>query len=1450
MNKKFSTLVASLLLASAVGTATAAGPNFVRSAQPETAGDFKAGTYYQLTTDEFGQEVLVMEKTANGYILQSAPYAKATLANSLWVIEPSTNTDDEGGLSFRFKNKRYGIYISFNAKDATIAFGSNAGTPVASLMPGNTAVWKWAEALEGKKFSYDGADLKATFGAQKDSVVYLNKLQADVNGISTVAAMKTATHDSYSALRIYPKTAGWVLLGTDDLNSMLGMQDYTTGKLKMNFNPETTGENLFTKNAYRAVAAAGTNSYRTGALADANKAVEYWATEIKEYEAAFNKVGTLAEYNKRVAEIKALEKNLTPAGTQNKWLAKIAVLEGEGEGSIAAQKKAVNDAIENYDGTNEELKDALKVLNKALLAVDAADLAKTVNLKLSVKLGKAHSALLQNNIDDAQTALDALNVEFEGCLDGFASAKGEYEASLTELNTAINALAAVLTAEDKVTADALNTKLTTYSANAAYVNKVNSLIDRVNEGAMSYTGIVLNNGWNTEVAGMTISKVSPSTYSFMGATTRYMTTDAFKNYMAAFASTQGTLEIEINAAITNLLKNYQEEKAGVLKAHTDFGTAWGAFAGKVRTMEAAGSNFADLTDNIDAVQTALSQNAKKLDLIVKLEAASNELIPTLDKAYVDKVKERNSAYAAVKASIKESDKDVDGIISAYDSEIALYEELVGLKDQVGASNVASAKFLQANLDFGYFRYIKIDWDWANMMSSAWNNEVAYWKSVVSQWVSLQYTEKKYLMVDTAYMTQYAGDQYQSFTCGKEFKEIKGASDAARDINGRINFMFAYSPSNDSLLIESEGGALKKTTTQNWVDMTAAEVAQGQFGNLVMVKVLNATREVTIQQYEIEKGVHNIPTINTRIGFASVATQLVKQIPTGVYLVKNASQVPAMKGKYAVDNFLASTYGYGWTAEKNQNFQHIPAAQWVVVANEKSTTNSIYNRESERTLKSTRYAEIENVQFYTDADNNLFTIYGDTLEFVPVTDVTTPELGYLALEDLTGKVDADYTTYAFNLIKGLSNGVSIAADKQGNLKVSADPTYFTVTPVSTLDYGYAMDGVAAQLKCVVYTISLDGKYVSVNRDGRYVLSATPNEFLMKEFKQDENGVCHYALINRNNISKVGVDYTSTLLTDESLEDATVDWANENTATFALAKKEIPQYRTMATEPSFQQFFQADNEESIILSENPENKGAGTTANPSKPTGLNYLGQGADDFSIYVDTAYVRNETKRPQYLLGLRPDFTPLEIPCPDDDPAHTHPMTKVPQTKAEYLVVLNDSIAKNPTKKSMYVSKENFTRLAFVPATHRNDSLIMSDGNRIDLSKNVYNNVTFQFMYAEPETDSKDFYIKAGQNAWVKILNAVPVIVDKKEQADVFNVVKKDTPTSNEGVEVSSIKVIAKEGAVDVIGAAGKRVVISNVLGQVIANTVITSDNATISAPAGVVVVAVEGEAAEKAIVK
>ena len=130
--------------------------------------------------------------------------------------------------------------------------------------------------------------------------------------------------------------------------------------------------------------------------------------------------------------------------------------------------------------------------------------------------------------------------------------------------------------------------------------------------------------------------------------------------------------------------------------------------------------------------------------------------------------------------------------------------------------------------------------------------------------------------------------------------------------------------------------------------------------------------------------------------------------------------------------------------------------------------------------------------------------------------------------------------------------------------------------------------------------------------------------------------------------------------------------------------------------------------------------------------------------------------------------------------------------------------------------------------------------------------------------DIQNVLVIAPENAaWLKIQNGCVVLTDDKstfanaktggDGALVFNVENKENDqlaTDNETITTSEVTVIAGNGNVQVVGAEGKKVVITNILGQTVANTVITSSDATIAAPQGVVVVAVEGEEAVKAIVK
>ena len=119
------------------------------------------------------------------------------------------------------------------------------------------------------------------------------------------------------------------------------------------------------------------------------------------------------------------------------------------------------------------------------------------------------------------------------------------------------------------------------------------------------------------------------------------------------------------------------------------------------------------------------------------------------------------------------------------------------------------------------------------------------------------------------------------------------------------------------------------------------------------------------------------------------------------------------------------------------------------------------------------------------------------------------------------------------------------------------------------------------------------------------------------------------------------------------------------------------------------------------------------------------------------------------------------------------------------------------------------------------------------------------------------------QAAWLKMQNGCLVLSDENskfnevttgsDDALIFNVEHvcgDKVAVDNENIAVEGVSVVAGNGQVTIMGAAGKNVTITNILGKVIANQTIASDNATIAVPAGIVAVAVEGEAAVKAIVK
>ena len=257
------------------------------------------------------------------------------------------------------------------------------------------------------------------------------------------------------------------------------------------------------------------------------------------------------------------------------------------------------------------------------------------------------------------------------------------------------------------------------------------------------------------------------------------------------------------------------------------------------------------------------------------------------------------------------------------------------------------------------------------------------------------------------------------------------------------------------------------------------------------------------------------------------------------------------------------------------------------------------------------------------------------------------------------------------------------------------------------------------------------------------------------------------------------------------------------------------------------------------------------------------------AMVADSAYAPASTYRPQYMLMVEPNYVPAGTWCPEHgyNPGCSHATPIAGYTEGRYLVNLKDTArawedANKHGGINPYTNSENYVKLAFVPAKHIADTLIIkSDNKKLIVNTKDFNEAKFAFRYVD--ADAKSFVIETADYnladgkikttpGYLKWMNGVIVVVDKIEYADVYNMTEdyKGLPTANEGINASEVSVIAGNGVVTIAGAQGKKVVISNVLGQTIANTVLSSDNATISAPQGIVVVAVEGEAAVKAIVK
>ena len=1477
MNKKVLTLCVSALLAGAVGTANAqTTPHFVKYTEQGTvATNIKQGQSFQLATgDEDGTVLALTRTTVNGQyeyelaLVRPVAGAYANLAETLWDITYTEN--EEGGPSFTFISAAYGIPLSFSPKNA------NAGGLI-NEYPGTDGLWKWmsSTSVTGNN-SFVPQALINNYSEKLDSAIVLVSLP---NSGVAARRYKTSAGVPNDALKLQPVVAHKVVLGVDDLNSMFMTQSHDK-KFKLTFNDDVQGSeigNLWTKGLLKAEKPFenSPSAWKTeGFEAETPYSEEEIMAAANGYEAA-KRVNT-AEYAQKLINGVTSEtvadfiKQVTAAAIGDDFAAaKAAALVVTSAKTTdianAAAATAVNAeiageeygaAVEGKDNTKNALE---SVINGVKLSIQE-DGAKTA-LRNAFK---AESVLGTEDSYADQEAIDAVYAEAEKVANTLALKELSND-SFEEVETAKTTVKALY---DESVADILDAAIVEGNK-----GKVNAVLTKLAKDAQDILSAIKSAEMTLPKAEMTKEQyvVSLSTLS-LGESEDY-TAENVKTITDAVVAA-----INANSLVTDLAdcKAIAEETC----------------------KEFAVENATELTAVISEINTTLGNvgHATVKDEAVKATTGDGSEYTTTVGEEVAGI--LSDAYNKAVAAATEAGADfgiADAIAAIEATEIK--EGAIKVEGD-GGKEVENPDFYKEFVSLSLDKKVKVD----------------------------DVEHKLYLAVDTNFVTSASGRRHLTFAewyydMPERTNGTAMSTSMQRDYNGHFNFKFTYYPTQDSMVIVTDGYAMKPqegTGSDYWVNIPEAAPThyyEGN-GNTVMLAVLtNGHTEATVGIPQQVSGTE-YTTLNTRIGF-NANPAIGATIAPGVYTIQYISTDAKKKdlnGRYVVMNWLSD--GQAMASVEDQNLNHIPAAQWMLTHENGSNINTIVNRETNSDLQYFSDFAYAPVQYlYATATTDLYTtVYGDSLKLNRITDNTAladSTLGYYAAAKYNEETADQLEVYALKYLNE-TDGLFVNYNEDDSV-LNVTPSeeaevYFRLIPAqdfAPVHYGPTNDVLAKDLYRQAYYIQLetqnknvkdeDKLYITSDAEGKYRLvtreanakkeltwnNVTP--FFLKEFKEVD-GTCNYALIEAGNAiyekekqigynlgwSKVSVkDYPSTLVVEdlEGENQANYTWgykADGRTSTFALIAKDAPKYRRLnVTDPedglkdndvNYAKFFQTRNPNRFLY-ENTANAVAGYE---SEPLGLNFLGdynttEKDKNAAIFVDTAYVRNNTNRPQYMLALRPDFTPVLEDCPYDP---SHGKHEIPQVKASYLVTLTDSVANAVNKaeqdKFMYENR-TYTRLAFVDAIHRGDQLIILNSkftgtdkaanDTIDLSKNAFVEGAWQFRLTG--NDNAEFYIEGAKSGeFIRLVNGVAVLTDDISDAERFNIESTDeAATANESINAKgAVSVTAVDGAVVIKGAEGKNVVIATILGKVVANETVNSDNETIAVPAGIAVVSVDGE--------
>lgn len=1429
MNKKFSTLVASLLLATTVGTVSAQGvANYSKSSAPslfETVDKVTDGRVYQLSD---GYRVLVMKKVSDGrqgYVYQLAfvPYPEATIGESLWTVKRE-KSNNENGIAFKFVNLAYNYPISFDPAKAQDLL-KTSGLSVSNL-GGNAVAWSWMRSEEGR-------DLQIARTPESyitpDSVMTLIALDDN-----KVAAVKYATKEvagKVSSLQIKPYVAGPVWLNQLDLNAMLQTQEEDS--TMFHFAKGATEPNLWDKKAYKAVDPQGRNTLSFGevddALANADKAYQVYLEMLKFQDDALDALKDQKADYTETAEM------------------------------LQDEEKKYNDLVKQLQAVTVPLakeRNDLKYINERLTGIEEAlqsnanindDLKKELALLLEAKVNA------QRDVEDAQESVDEIAGEISNVNQEIPGAISEWEEAAVKKNKALR--------KNEIASDFLSV-----------MDQFNFAIHNLQPSETSHPN------WNQMVSAVGIDNESDL--------------ELFKEF------TSGFYDYLQEQGVSSLVKNC----TAYLNSYIS--DVMGPAYSKASALLTEKENY------LDTLTTQLNNLLKKeIDLKEALEVAKN----ILNEANIKYVSHKNDLihsdelnkdYLALQEKLETEKAGIETTIADLEKQKDTLNEQCQLSIERIVALSADLKFDKEDVLYHWHKWVKAEMATAQAARTYQGLYAIYERLNAFKspyWMSLAAGknakgEETYLMVDTAYLeNEVSGNQHLAFAVREHNTDFTTtnpyAQVAARDVNGRFNFRFLYWPTQDSLHIEADGFNQKNidVLTKYWADRTddeitlRASVVPGYEQNLVKIAVLGGgRREATIGSSENLKGT-DFYTINDRIGLNITPASHPTNVQKGLYFMdvinsKNAQENDA-RLMLDLDGNLTKIVP---ADQGKMDFEHMPAAKWYVDVEPTDFGGypDIYNQET---------GEILNNYAYKVMDKDGKTIVSITYwyqgrqidnEYVLVP-ATSNEEGYFR-----AKPEArDLFTLSYLSVSGDMNvvvGSDAIAKNDSVLAVSTEAaTKFELEPIFIDKYGIPYEKDTLRRGAYILRVndpdklSMNHKYLQISNVGgteMLVVSekAWANIFYLKEVN-DVDGTHYYALISGD--KKAGVVDATGLIKAEDITGET------RTSAFALNPLKTNFYREFTeeelSEKNMVKFYRtASTEKEYLYAAAPKDG----------MTFLNVEGKGDNAETAAEMTVIPTTESGvlMPQYFIARNVKEQKGSIDFCGEDHESLADSLKCPHTKVVPDTVFGDFLVnlKIDNKYKKYDWEGKYTRLAFLKGYAVKDKNVLPgegaytnlfvDGKQVTIAENKHNAAKFSFRLIN-DNEEQDFLIESESwgkktafdgdvrpltnGGWIKIQNGVPVIVaedfEDAIQGDVFNAdVAEGGATANDEITTSEVTVIAGEGNVTIANAAGKKVVVSNILGQTIATQVLTSDNAVIAAPQGVVVVAVEGEEAVKAIVK